>query len=144
VPEISGGATAGIGGSSVRGGLDLKVTLGMLAGLAVLAWFGYTQANRLAPNADLNTPPRQPQDERDDGMASVLAGLNPLDASPRHSHVCPAHHHYQGYVYLPCRYPRTVGGEITNAIHHGYSSMRLPAANDISLWLSNPPSEVAW
>ena len=144
MPEIGAGAAVGIGGSRVRGGLDLKLTAGLLAGLAVLAWLAYQGATRISDNADLNTPPSQDPDERDGGMASVMARLNPLDGSPRHYHVAEPRHHYQGYVFLPCRYPRTVGGEITNTIHHGYSSMRLPAANDVSLWMANPPSEVAW
>ena len=144
MPEINAKVTAGIGGESVRGGLDVKATTAVLVGLALLVWVGYQLAGRMTDNADLNAPTVQPPDERDGGMASVMARLNPLDGSHRHSAVCEPKHHYSGYVFLPCRYPRTVGGEITNAIHHGYSSMRLPAANDVSLWMANPPSEVAW
>jgi hypothetical protein len=144
MPEVAGGATVGIGGSTVRGGLDVKMTAGLLAALALVVWAGYQLAGRMTDNADLNAPPRQPQDERDDGAASALARLNPLDGSDRHAQVCETRHHYQGYVYLPCRYPRTVGGELTNTIHHGYSMMRVPMASDISQWIANPPSEVAW
>ena len=142
--ELSTEATAGIGGQRVRAGLDAKGLVAVLLVLAVLAWVAYQWANRLADNADLNTPPLQPADERDGGMASIMATLNPLDGSPRHCHVAEPRHHYSGYIYLPHRYPRTVGGNITNTIHHGFSSMRLPAASDVSLWMANPPSEVAW
>ena len=142
--ELGGTATAGIGGARVRAGMNLQVTGILLLILGVLAWLAYQGANQLSDNADLNTPPVQPQDERDGGAASVMARLNPLDGSPRHCHIAEPRLHYQGYVYLPHRYPRTVGGEITNAIHHGFSSMRLPRNNDVSLWMANPPSEVAW
>lgn len=144
MPDIGASATAGIGGGKVSAGLDLKLTIGLLSALGLLAVIAYHAATQLRPNADLNAPPKQPADERDTGMATVLATLNPLDGSERHSHVAEPRHHYQGYVYLPCRYPRTVGGEITNAIHHGYSSMRLPMAGDISEWIAAAPSEVAW
>jgi hypothetical protein len=142
--EVSAQAAAGIGGSRVRGGLDVKLTAGLLAALGVLAWIAYQMATRLDTNAGLSTPPKQDADERDGGMASVLATLNPLDGSHRHAVVAGPEHHYSGYVYLPHRYPRTVGGNVTNTIHHGYSSMRLPCENDISRWISSPPSEVPW
>lgn len=45
-----------------------------------------------------------------------------------------------GYVYTAHRYPRVIGGEISNAIHHGFQSMALPQEGDM-LWLSAPPSE---
>jgi hypothetical protein len=142
--EIKGSATAGIGGQKVRAGIDVQGVIALAIILLFLAWLAYQLATRITDNGDLNTPPRQPADERDGDMSGLMAGLNPLDGSVKHAQVCEPHQHYRGYRYLPHRYPRTVGGELTNTIHHGFSSMRLPAASDVALWMANPPSEVAW
>jgi hypothetical protein len=46
--EISGSAAIGAGGNRVRGGLDVKLTAGLLAALGVLAWVAYQAATRMA------------------------------------------------------------------------------------------------
>jgi hypothetical protein len=51
--------------------------------------------------------------------------------------------HHAGYVYTPHRFPRTTGGEVTAAIHRGFSPMRVPRSEDVQ-WLIAPPSEVSF
>jgi hypothetical protein len=82
------------------------------------------------PTGGFNQPPAQPP--ADDDGARIRAYRD---------HLCHPDEHLNGYVYLPHRYPRVCGGEITNTIHKGYSSMRVPASQDVQ-WLIAPPSEV--
>lgn len=49
--------------------------------------------------------------------------------------------HVGGVVNTPHRYPRVVGGEISNLIHNGFSTLTLPHEKDMT-WLSSPPGEV--
>src|SRR5215469_17957415 len=84
------------------------------------------------PTGYMNQPPKQPHPDDD------LDRLT--DSGAPHCH--PQQHH-AGYVYTPHRYPRTTGGEITALIHRGYSTMRIPAADDAQ-WMIAPPSEVMW
>lgn len=100
------------------------LALGFLAIAGAYAW------QELAPTGGFNQPPKQPHPDDD------LARLT--DSAAPHCH--PEQHH-QGYVYTPHRYPRTTGGEITAAIHGGFSSMRVPNETDVQ-WLIAPPSEV--
>ena len=44
-------------------------------------------------------------------------------------------------MFAPHRYPRCVGGEISNLIHYGHATLRLPAEDDMT-WLKYPPGEV--
>ena len=60
-----------------------------------------------------------------------------------HSALCHPEEHLAGYVYTPHRYPRSVGGEISNAIHYGWSSMKIPNVKNAQ-WIIAPPSEDAW
>lgn len=117
-------------------GLVLGVVLG---GLAFAAYKG---GAALTVNADLNAPVQQPADDRDTDLERALGGLNQPDGHKQH--VCLPHQHFNGYVFTPHRFPRTVGGEITAAIHHGFSSMGIPAKGDLAEWMVRPPSEAAW
>ena len=80
-----------------------------------------------------NAPPKQPVPDDD-----LHALLNP---HPDYPVVAGRADHHAGYVYTPHRYPLTCGGEISNAIHRGFSSMRVPNVADVQ-WLIAPPSEV--
>ncbi len=104
-----------------------------------VAWIGYEFATRDNGNADLTQPPKQPAPE-DSDAAARLGILNGLDG---HSVVCMPAEHHAGYVYATHRYPRTVGGEITNVIHRGFTSMRVPDVTDAQ-WIISPPSEAQW
>ncbi|HXZ71598.1 MAG TPA: hypothetical protein VEH31_12125 [Streptosporangiaceae bacterium] len=79
-----------------------------------------------------NQPPSQPLPDDD------LARLT--DPHPDHPRFCQPEQHHAGYVYTPHRYPQTIGGEISNAIHRGWSQMRIPRIDDVQ-WLIAPPSE---
>lgn len=114
----------------------------LLGGLGALALAGYKGAASLAVNADFNAPPVQPADDRDTDLEQAMNGLNQPDG--HRQHVCLPHQHYDGYVFTPHRFPRTVGGELTSAIHHGHTSAGIPAKGDLSEWMVRPPSEVAW
>lgn len=107
--------------------------------MAALAYAGYEFARGSRRNADLTAPPRQPAPEDFDAQAR----LGFLVAPDGYSRVCQPAEHHAGYVYTRHRYPRTTGGEITSAIHHGFSSMRVPNVQDVQ-WLISPPSEAAW
>ena len=111
--------------------------LGVL--LVLVATGGYWMAGKTSRNADLNAPQYQPPP--DDPLFAGNAGL-PV-ASDGHSRYCLPRDFHSGYVYTPHRYPRTVGGELTNTIHHGFSSMRVPHVDDTQ-WIISPPSEVQW
>lgn len=111
-------------------------------GLAVLAIAGYKGAAAITVNADLNAPPVQPADPRDTDMHAAMSALNQPDG--HRQNVCLPHQHFDGYVYTAHRFPRTVGGEITALIHHGYTSAGIPAKGDLAEWMIRPPSEVAW
>ena len=80
-----------------------------------------------------NAPPKQPVPDDD-----LHEYLNP---HPDHPVVCGRADHHAGYTYTPHRYPRVIGGEITAAIHRGFSPMRVPNVADVQ-WLIAPPSEV--
>jgi hypothetical protein len=82
-----------------------------------------------------NQPPKQAMP--DDDLARMT------DPHPDHPIFCQPEDHHAGYVYTPHRYPRTTGGEITVAIHRGFSSMRVPNVEDVQ-WLIAPPSEVSF
>ena len=100
------------------------LAVGFLAVAGAYAW------QSLRPTGGFNQPPKQPHPDDD------LSRLT--DSAAPHCH--PEQHH-QGYVYTPHRYPRATGGEITAAIHGGFSSMRVPKGPDVQ-WLIAPPSEV--
>lgn len=82
-----------------------------------------------------NAPPAQPPP--DDDLHDLLS------PHPDYPVICHRDDHHAGYVYTPHRYPRVCGGEITAAIHRGFSSMRVPNVADVQ-WLIAPPSEVAF
>jgi hypothetical protein len=44
-------------------------------------------------------------------------------------------------TYTRHRYPEVVGGELTTAIHYGWSQLRIPSERDMN-WITCPPSEV--
>lgn len=109
------------------------------AALLIVAGGGYWLAGKSKANADLIAPPKQPMP--DDHLFDPAAGL--IVALDGHSRLCLPDQHHAGYTYTPHRYPRTVGGELTNLIHHGFSSMRVPNVDDAQ-WIISPPSEVQW
>jgi hypothetical protein len=102
--------------------------------LAAAAYLS-TQAFGGGRTGGFNAPPKQPVPDDD-----LHALLNP---HPDHPVICGRDDHHAGYVYTPHRYPRVTGGEITAAIHRGWSSMRVPNVADVQ-WLIAPPSEVSF
>lgn len=113
----------------------------MLAGvLAAVAWVGYQGAIRTRENADLNAP--QEQGLPDEYTAQARLGL--LVHPDGHQSICLPHQFHSGYVYTAHRFPRTVGPEVTNSIHRGFSSMRVPGNAADAQWIIAPPSEVMW
>jgi hypothetical protein len=93
---------------------------------------GYVLTQMLGqdPTGGFNQPPMQPA--ADDDVARVKTYQD---------HLCHPAEHWHGYTFTPHRYPKHCGGEITNTIHKGFSSMRVPASQDVQ-WLIAPPSEV--
>ena len=71
------------------------------------------------------------------------ARLGWFTAIDGHSVICAPEDHHAGYTYTPHRYPRTVGADVSAAIHHGFSVMRVPNVEDVQ-WIISSPSEVAW
>ena len=112
----------------------------LAAVLGALAYIGYSVSGMVTANADLNAPPKQglPED------ALFQANLGLAVAPDGHSVFCQPGEHHAGYTYTPHRYPRSVGGNITNTIHHGFSSMRVPGNACDAQWIISPPSEVQW
>jgi hypothetical protein len=102
---------------------------GAVALIAALVW------SMQHPTGGFNQPPKQPQPDDD------LSGL--VDPHPDHPLFLQPQDHHAGYVYTPHRFPRTTGGEITAAIHRGFSPMRVPRSEDVQ-WLIAPPSEVSF
>jgi hypothetical protein len=115
---------------------------GMLGVVLALVGLGGWQviAKVSGNNGGMPRPGKQAQP--DDFEASLRIGR--LVAVDGHSVVCQPHEHHNGYVYTGHRYPRAVGGEVTNSIHHGFSMMRVPAGTPDEQWIVSPPSEVAW
>lgn len=107
--------------------------------IAALAYAAYEWAGFTARNADLTAPPAQAAP--DDLEAEARLGW--FRAPDGHSVICHPEDHHAGYTYTPHRFPRTVGSNVTSAIHHGWASMRVPNVQDVQ-WLISPPSEVAW
>jgi hypothetical protein len=105
-----------------------------LGALLVAAYLLYTQVE--SGQDGFGKPQKQ---------ASGDADVDPWTNGPDgYHHGCQPHQHHRGYVYTPHRYPRVCGGEITNAIHRGFSSMRVPAATPDADWIVSPPTEQAW
>jgi hypothetical protein len=90
-------------------------------------------------NGGMKQPDRQAAP--DDAEAALRIGWH--RAVDGHSVICHPEDHHAGYTYTRHRYPRTVGGEVTNTIHRGFSSMRVPNSDSVQ-WLISPPSEAAW
>jgi hypothetical protein len=107
--------------------------------VAALGWMGYEISALSVGNGGLPNPQRQAVP--DEGEAALRVGS--FRAVDGHSVLCHPEDHHGGYVYTRHRYPRTVGGEVTNAIHKGFSSMRVPTSGEAQ-WIVSPPSEVAW
>lgn len=97
--------------------------------LGIIGWV-ITQMLGQDPTGGFNQPPRQPA--ADDDVARITTYRD---------HLCHPDELPAGYTFTPHRYPRVTGGEITNAIHKGFSMMRVPASQDVQ-WLIAPPSEV--
>lgn len=105
----------------------------MLAITGALALIGVLWWSMQHPTGHMTQP--QKQANPDDDLARMT---NP---HPDYPLFCQPEQHHAGYVYTPHRYPRVTGGEISSAIHHGFSSMRVPNVADVQ-WLVAPPSEV--
>ena len=104
-----------------------------------LAYVAYELAGFTSRNAGLTAPPQQ--GAPDDFEAEARLGW--FRAPDGHSVLCHPEDHHAGYTYTPHRFPRSVGANITSAIHHGFASMRVPNVQDVQ-WIISPPSEVAW
>ena len=104
------------------------------AAAAAAAWLA-TRVIGGGQTGGFNAPPAQPPP--DDDLHDLLS------PHPDYPVICHRDDHHAGYVYTPHRYPRVCGGEITAAIHRGFSSMRVPNVADVQ-WLIAPPSEVAF
>ncbi len=113
--------------------LGLVLVLVGFGGFQVVAWLG-------GNNGGMPRPDRQA--EPDDFEAALRIGM--MRAVDGHSVLCHPEDHHAGYVYTSHRYPRAVGGEISNSIHHGFSQMRVPAGTPDEQWIISPPSEAAW
>ena len=110
------------------------------AAVALLAYAGYTLAGKTSVNADLNAPQAQPMPDEFTAQARLGIFVHP----DGHQNVCLPEQHHAGYVYTPHRFPRSVGPDVTNAIHRGFSSMRIPGNAADAQWIIAPPSEVMW
>ena len=107
--------------------------------VAAVAYFAYEWVSMMHRNADLTAPPYQPPPAE----LEAQARLGWFTAVDGHSVICAPEDHHAGYTYTRHRYPRTVGANVSAAIHHGFSVMRVPNVEDVQ-WLISPPSEVAW
>lgn len=108
--------------------------------VAAIGYVGFELVNATSGrNAGMPNPQKQPVP--DDDEAALRIGW--FRAKDGHSVLCHPEEHHAGYTYTVHRYPRTVGGEVTNAIHRGFSSMRVPTVSDVQ-WIIAPPSEAAW
>jgi hypothetical protein len=106
--------------------------LALLAAAAIIAGV-LLQMMKTSKTGGFTQPQKQPRPDDDLGRL--------VDPHPDHPLFCQPHQHHSGYTYTPHRYPRVTGGEITAAIHGGFSSMRVPNVADVQ-WLIAPPSEV--
>ena len=106
---------------------------GALAVTVVLACFLASRVFGQDQTGGFNAPPKQPVPEDD-----LHDYINP---HPDHPVICGRADHHAGYTYTAHRYPRVMGGEITAAIHRGFSPMRVPNVADVQ-WIIAPPSEV--
>ena len=98
----------------------------------MLAWTAWRSQSESA----MAQPQKQAQPEDD------LIGFTAHTKDGHPGVICERDDHHQGYVYTPHRYPRAVGGEISNAIHYGWSAMRVPRNTPDAGWIVSPPSEV--
>lgn len=110
-----------------------KVHCATIAAGAIVAYFLITRVIGQGRTGGFNAPPKQPVPDTD-----LNDYLNP---HPEHPVICGRADHHAGYTYTPHRYPRVCGGEVTAAIHRGFSTMRVPNVDDVQ-WLIAPPSEV--
>jgi hypothetical protein len=108
--------------------------------VAAVGYIGFELAGLMTENAGMPNP--QKQAAPDDLESEARIGM--FRAIDGHSVLCHPEDHHAGYTYTPHRYPRTVGPEITNAIHRGFSSMRVPTDTPDAQWIISPPSEAAW
>ena len=107
--------------------------------VAAVGYIGYELVATKMENGGMPNPQRQPAPD-DDEAALRIGYFRAVDG---HSVLCHPEDHHAGYTYTRHRYPRTVGGEVTNAIHRGFSSMRVPNSDEAQ-WIIAPPSEDAW
>ena len=107
--------------------------------VAAVGWAGFELVALKTENGGMANPQKQPLP--DDWEAALRIGWH--RAVDGYSVLCHPDEHHSGYVYTRHRYPRQAGGEITNAIHRGFSSMRVPNVQDVQ-WIISPPSEAAW
>lgn len=111
------------------------IALGIALVIVVYAGYLLTGGRK---NAVTTQPETQPAPE--DPLFAGNAGLWSPDG---HGVMCHPDQHHAGYVYTRHRYPARHGGEISAAIHHGFSPMRVPHVDDVQ-WIISPPSEVMW
>lgn len=64
-----------------------------------------------------------------------------VDPHPEHPVFCQPEDHVGGVIHTRHRYPAATGGEISAAIHRGWSPMRVPARTPGAQWIVAPPSE---
>jgi len=114
----------------------------MLGLVLIVIGYGGFQAVAYVSGGNGGMPKPGRQAEPDDLEASLRIGQ--MRAIDGHSVLCHPEEHHTGYVYTKHRYPRAVGGEVTNSIHHGWSMMRVPSGTPDEQWIIAPPSEVAW
>lgn len=121
VPHMGGAAAKQLG--NVR-----TLHLLILGGILLGAGFLVLQGTRQSP-----------------GGVKVPAALvedTPALTIPPEQPVVDVYEHRNGYVYLPHRYPRVCGNEITAVINYGHATLRLPHVKDMT-WLTSPPSEAS-
>jgi len=105
-------------------------------GIAVLGAAAWATMQSGEGAGDLAAPARQPAPLDD------IARFTGYSSDGHPGHLCPVADHHSGYVYTRHRYPRGTGGEITAAIHRGFSPMRVPSGTPDEQWIAAPPSEV--
>jgi hypothetical protein len=125
VPAAAAGKVAvSAGRAEFKIGGAHAVVLAVIAGIALaFVWVGV----RKSPSGGLKVPARATEDVPPFTPPPGTPALGTFD-------------HVGAVVVSPHRYPAGCGGEISNLIHYGHASIRLPHSKDID-WLTQPPSE---
>lgn len=103
----------------------LAILMLILGAALAFVWSGV----RASPGGGVKVPARATED------------VPPFTPPPTHP-VVGVEQHLRGFIYMPHRYPRVCGQEITAVINGGQATLRLPHEKDMD-WLTRPPSEAS-